>query len=127
MRHIVLAVSAIVVLAAAYAAAALPMTSCCACLPLNATVRSASFCAQAPPADPGDLSEQCTLGSNQTSSLTCIPGIPGLPCVKELADAGITCPSAGVPAATDATALALAVTLAAGGTLLLRRRRRGDA
>lgn len=123
MRHVLFAITAMASLAAAYAAAALPMTDCCACLPLNATTRSASFCAQAPPADPDDLSVQCASGSNQPSALTCIPGIPGTSCVKEFADAGVTCPKAGVPAATDATALALAVTLAAGGALLLRRRR----
>lgn len=104
---------------------------CCACVPaddaqtsggMNQTVVKALLCAQAPPADPQTLDAQCQQ-ANPNYTLFCAPHIPGLSCAAELADAGIRCPGAGVPAATGATALALAVTLAAAGVFLLRNRR----
>jgi MYXO-CTERM domain-containing protein len=109
--------------------------SCCACIPsggaqtsgfMNRTAVNALFCAQAPPADPGDLSVQCQQ-ENPDYTLDCVPDLPTLACASELADAGIACPTSGVPAATGSTALALAVVLGVAGALALRRRRRTDA
>ncbi|MBX3024387.1 hypothetical protein KF840_05695 [bacterium] len=130
MRSIV-ATAIVAALAGTASVAAALGPVCCACVPgddaqtggfANQTAVKALLCAQAPPADPQTLDAQCQQ-ANPSYTLFCAPHLPGSSCTAELADAGIRCPSAGVPAATGATALALAVGLVVAGALRLRRRR----
>lgn len=129
MTRLVAAAIVAALAGAAQLAAAIEIPACCACLPSsgwqtsggNQTAITAAFCAAAPPANPEKLGERCD--AEPGHSLSCFPNIPGEPCASELAEAGILCPSAGAPAASSSTLLALAVALGAAGVLASRRLR----
>lgn len=127
MRRTIVAIIVVLLGGARLAGALGPV--CCACIPdqeahtsgTNQTAIGALFCAAAPPADLGTLAPRCA--ESPGYALECIPAIPGTSCTAELADAGVTCPSSGVPTTTPTTLLALTVILAALGAMAARRRR----
>ena len=130
MRRIVVAATVVALMGIAQLAFALGGPVCCACVPaggaqtsgfFNGTIIAATFCAQAPPANPAALALACN--ATLDHSLECIPDIGTESCISELTMAGVSCPSAGAPAAGSSTLLTLTIVLAAGGVLAVRRRR----
>jgi hypothetical protein len=81
-------VAALVGVASSVAALA-PSPQCCACLldtrattsGFTAATALATFCAQAPPADAGELEARCD--DRPGYGLACIDAIPGTSCIAE--------------------------------------------
>lgn len=132
-RKRLLVVSAIAIAAClpARPGAATLLQSCCACVASEnaqtsgfAADAQVFFCAEAEPGDIGGLEQRCEAASNGTATLHCEANIPGPSCQQQLADGGLACPTAGVPAASPLHLLALGAALALLGTAALQRRRR---
>ena len=133
-------------LASAGRLAALSSDTCCACLdqiPFNATsgqtagfrngtAVQAAFCISGAVVNGTMTSpvERCDEVTDGQGGLVCVAD--GLnasqqTCRAQLAEAGILCPSSGVPVVDPLNLTALAVGLGAAGMALLRRRGRSDA
>lgn len=135
MKTTTIAILVAILAGAATIAGALSDPTCCACLVgekaqtnqvINGTAANALFCAAAPGGNTTMLAERCDAVTNSTGggTLFCTDFWSNASCASELAQAGVLCPSAGVPAATPLNLATLAVVLGAAGVAVLRRRRR---
>ena len=124
MRHLALATVLLSLFGVGQLAALPSEPLCCACLPrtgMNSTGTDAAFCATLQPGN--SVIDTCDEIGGQ---FYCIPGGFNQSCRVELGEAGIDCPTSGVPVADPLNLTALAVLLGAAGTAALRRRSRRD-
>lgn len=127
MKRIAIVTVIAALASAASLAGALSGPTCCACLEgyeahtaqANGTAIDALFCAAAPGGNTTALASRCEA---LNGGLSCTGLWSNQTCVMELAEAGIVCPSSGVPTADPLNLTALAVVLGAAGMALLRRR-----
>ena len=135
MKKIAIAAVLATILGAGRLAGAAAAPTCCACVEghtaqtnqvVNGTATNALFCAAAPGGNTTALADRCAVLTNSTGggALLCTDFWANTTCRVELAQAGVVCPDAGVPAADPLNLAALAVVLGAAGSVLLRRRSR---